>query len=93
MEGIKSGIKIYGRYGLYEITTKKAIKQLLKYLAEDQVFLEEFVDEESIFDASKEKGDQKLIEHIGKFISDGTTISLLKKIIFNAFEDKNGYLT
>ncbi|MBU0469272.1 MAG: hypothetical protein KJ736_09480, partial [Candidatus Omnitrophica bacterium] len=52
--------EIYARYGIYQITERKGLKQLLDYFVSDDKFLDMFFDQESIF---KEK-DKKLIENI-----------------------------
>ena len=85
VKAIKGKIDIYGRFGLYEVTDKKAFKYLLNKFAADKDFLEKFMDRESIFNTAKEKADRVLIDRIEKLTDDKELLKLLKNIIRTAF--------
>lgn len=94
IEAIKKGIVIYGRYGLYEITSKDAILYLLDRFAKDKTFLDIFIDRESIFDDKKGHGDFVLVNNIKKIlVSDksNTVKDALENFLLNAFKGKDRY--
>lgn len=84
VEAINQGLDIYGRYGLYEITSKSGIKYSLEKFISNGRFLKRFLDRENIFNAEREKGDQILLNHI-KNAADEKIIILLKKLISSTF--------
>lgn len=90
VEGVKKGIDIYGRYGVYEIDGKEGIKELLKYFAKDGVFLRRFLDRESIFNDRGKKADKVLIDHI-KAVLDQDILNQLKAVIRTAFQTEKIY--
>ena len=90
VKAIKGGMVIYGRFGLYEITSKVGILLLLNYFIKDQDFLRIFIDRESIFDEDKDKGDHTLIQNI-KNILDSKIRENLEELILTAFKDKDAF--
>lgn len=90
VEGIKKGITIYGRYGLYKITKKEAILELLGYFISDNNFLAKFLDSESIFSADRNKGDKELIQHIEE-VADDQVVVKLKEITMKYSQVESGY--
>jgi len=88
VKGIKGSSTIYGRYGLYNLKSKKPIKALVKALIDDGEMLKAFLDKESIFD--KDSGDQKLYANIDTVI-DQSIVSLLKQLVQKLFSSKELY--
>lgn len=85
IEGTKNNY-IPARYGFYEIESNAAIKVFLQALVNDEQFLSDFIDRESIF---KDK-DHKIIENIENVIDD-EVCRMLKSIIIAAFKSKHWY--
>ncbi len=77
---------IHARHGIYLISKKEAIKKLLQYFIEDEQFLNQFIDRESIY---KEE-DYKLIDHI-KTVWDEEIENKLTILIQKAFESNRSY--
>ena len=90
VKAIKTGIIIYGRFGLYEITTKAGISYLLDKFSDDQHFLKIFIDRESIFDEGKDRGDFLLLKHI-KEVIDKDILKKLECLLLYAFGQKEAY--
>lgn len=80
VEGIKKGITIYGRYGLYKIQTKQAFLTLFEYFITDKAFLEKFLHSENIFSVDRGKGDKTLIQHIEDVV-DAEVVDKLKPVV------------
>ncbi len=94
VKAIKQDIDIYGRWGLYEIKEKSSVIYFLNQLINDENFLKNFLDKESIFGGNrdKEKTDRILIELINKFgRSSEEIVILLKKVIQRCLELDHGY--
>lgn len=90
VEGVKKGIDIYGRYGIYEVDSGIGIKELLTYFANDEAFLKRFLDRESIFNKEDRKGDSVLIKHIKQNL-DSDTVKLIKNVIKTAYQSDRIY--
>lgn len=90
VEGIKKGIDIYGRHGIYEVDSGVGIKELLTYFANDEAFLKRFLDRESIFNKEDRKGDSVLIKHIKQNL-DLDAVKLIKNIIKTAYQSDRIY--
>lgn len=61
----KQKMDVYGRHGLQELSKKNDIILFLRALLDDPVFLDRFIDSESIFSGdSDDEGDRKLIGKI-----------------------------
>ena len=85
IEGTKQE-SIYARYGLYGVTERKSVKQLLDVFICDPVFLHGFLEREGIY---KDR-DGQLIENI-KAVWDGDIESKLEGLIQKAFALKHSY--
>jgi len=72
---------IYARYGLHSVSSAQAIKKLLNYFTNDEIFLKYFFDQESIF---KDK-DKQITDNISKVWSKDVE-KLLKNIVLKSFE-------
>ena len=94
VEAIKSGIVIYGRYGLYEITSIDGILYLLEKFTKDQEFLRIFIDRETIFSDKKDHGDSVLIENISKTLNKDklhNVVKALENMLLEAFKGKDRF--
>lgn len=94
VEAIKKGVVIFGRFGLYEITTKDAVLYLLDKFAKDKIFLDVFIDRESIFDDKKDRGDFVLIKNIKAVLDtdkSGLVLKALENLLLNAFKGRDRY--
>jgi len=85
IEGTKQE-SIYARYGLYGVTQRESVKQLLDAFIYDPVFLHRFLERESIH---KDK-DGQLIENM-RSVWDGDIESELATLIQKAFASKYTY--
>lgn len=85
IEGTKQG-SIYARYGLYNITRRRSVKQLLDAFVCDPAFLHSFLEREGIY---KDR-DGQLIENI-KTVWNGEIEAKLQVAIQKAFESKHSY--
>jgi hypothetical protein len=72
--------EIHGRYGLYALKGRAALKVFLELLYTDDAFRRVFLDKSSIF---KDR-DRDIAEHIGA-ISDPEILDLCKKVIVRSF--------
>ncbi|OGG12894.1 hypothetical protein A2773_01645 [Candidatus Gottesmanbacteria bacterium RIFCSPHIGHO2_01_FULL_39_10] len=81
---------IYARNALYSISSNEGIRTLLKGIVENQQFIHEFLDKESIFNKKEKQADEIIIENIRKNL-DEENISLIKKLILNAFTGEENY--
>lgn len=85
VEGTKRE-SIHARYGLYEVTDGQAVKKLLDAFISDPSFLNQFIDQESIFKDS----DGKIIDNI-KEAWDSDIEGQLQIIVQKAFESRHWY--
>lgn len=85
VEGTKRDF-LEARYGIWEINNKEGIKRLLNSLKNDTLFLQHFLDKESIF---REK-DEKINQNI-KVVLDEEIAKLAFDILIKAFESKYSY--
>ncbi|HHT9136989.1 MAG TPA: hypothetical protein ACFYEK_07065 [Candidatus Wunengus sp. YC60] len=81
---------IYARNALYSVSSAEGIKTFLKEIAENHRFIHEFLDKESIFNKEEQQADGILIENIRKNL-DEENISLIKRLILNAFTGEKNY--
>lgn len=88
VKGIKGGIDIYGRYGIYEISSKAGVKKILSYFAEDVAFLKRFLDRESIFNKEDKKGDQVIVDRIKNNL-DTDMLRLIKNVVKTAYQSND----
>lgn len=86
----KDTVHIYARNALYFITSQKGIVTFLQGIANNQQFIHEFLEKESIFNNKEKQADKELIENIKKNLNT-EVISLLKKIIILAFTGDRNY--
>lgn len=91
IDGIsKDTSHIYSRNALYSVNSKEGIKELLKGISNNQEFIHEFLDKESIFNKEERQADEVIVENIEKNI-DEESASLLKTLIVNAFSGEKNY--
>lgn len=81
---------IYARNALYSIDSKEGITTLLKRIADNQQFIHEFLDKESIFNKKDKQADRVLIDNIKKY-PDQENRDLIKKLIITAFTGERNY--
>ncbi len=80
---------IYARNALYGVNSADGIKTFLRGIADNQQFIHEFLDKESIFNKDDGQADHELILNIQNNL-EKEIVTLLKKTIINAFTgDKN----
>lgn len=91
VQGIKTGITIYARHGIFKITDKNSLIRLINYFTTDNNLLKLFVDRESIFDDENEEGDHTLLSHIRNEIRQRDLLDALKKMIKTGFGEKDNY--
>jgi hypothetical protein len=64
IKGVLGKSRIFGRHGLYRITSEEGIKLLIRNLIENKSFLIKFIQDESIYKDSYERNDKELISRI-----------------------------
>jgi hypothetical protein len=73
--------EIHGRYGLYALKARNALKTFLETLHTDSTLLRGFLDKASIF----KDQDQTIVEHI-RAVCDTEITELCKQVIVNSFD-------
>jgi len=94
LRAIQSGMTIYGRYGLYAITTKSGLLYLLKEFNNNPELLKAFIDKESIFSDKGDRGDQQIIDRLEGVINsekNGELLKQVEKLLSYPFNHKNRY--
>lgn len=81
---------IYGRYGLWEISSQAGIEYFLEKVKDYPRFIHEFLDKESIFNKPTSHADDKLIENISRNKS-AKIIELLKRFIIASYTGERNY--
>jgi len=81
---------IYARTALYSVSSPDGIKTLLNGIADNQQFIHEFLDKESIFNKKEKQADGIIVENIRKNLDEENT-TLIKKLIINAFIGEKNY--
>lgn len=85
VEGTIQGF-LEARYGIWEISDKKGIKRFLRFLKDDMLFLQHFLEKESIF----RDQDGKIAQNI-KVVLDEEIAKLALDVLIKAFESKYTY--
>lgn len=88
-EGFKRDVAIKSRYAIYEIDSEEGFVILIKKFIDDNKFLDEFLDDESIF-ADKEDRDSIIIDRIKIYSKSDELQDLLKSLIIAAFSSDSG---
>ncbi len=81
---------IYARNALYAISTKDGVTFFLQNIVQNQKFIHEFLDKESIFNKDEKQADKPLLDNIQKNL-DSQNIDSIKKLILNAFIGERNY--
>lgn len=81
---------IYARNALYDINSKNGIETFLNEIEENQHFIHEFLDNESIFNNKDKQADKALIENIRKYAKQ-ENLNQIKKLIITAFTGDRNY--
>ena len=81
---------IYGRYGLWEISSQRGIEYFLDKVKDNPRFIHEFLDNESIFNKPTSHADDKLIENIRRNKT-ANVIALLKKFVVASYTGERNY--
>ncbi len=81
---------IYGRYGLWEISSQAGIEYFLDKVQDNPRFIHEFLDNESIFNKPTSHADDKLIENIRRNKTP-KVIELLKKFVVASYTGERNY--
>lgn len=81
---------IYARNALYHITSAEGIKYFLTNASDNQKFVREFLDKESIFNDEKKQADRPILDNIRKNLN-SETVTFIKKLIINSITGEKLY--